>query len=135
MNVSKSARREAKQLFTQCMVDGVLDENRVRAAVRKVAAARGRGYMSVLLYLQRLVKLELQRRAARVESPVPMPEHLQQQIVADLNRLYGRGLRISFAQNPDLIGGLRVKVGSDVYDGTIRARLEKLSLRFSTPEL
>jgi F-type H+-transporting ATPase subunit delta len=37
---------------------------------------------------------------------------------------------ISFGQNPALIGGLRVKVGSDVYDGSVRAKLERLAESF-----
>ena len=41
-----------------------------------------------------------------------------------------RGLNISFAQNPRLIGGLRIKVGSDVYDGSVQARLDALSQSF-----
>ncbi len=40
------------------------------------------------------------------------------------------GLTISFAQNPALIGGLRIQVGSDVYDGSVRARLESLRETF-----
>jgi F-type H+-transporting ATPase subunit delta len=37
---------------------------------------------------------------------------------------------IAFGQNPALIGGLRVKVGSDVYDGSVRAKLESLAASF-----
>jgi F-type H+-transporting ATPase subunit delta len=44
----------------------------------------------------------------------------------DLNRKYGAGLNIAFTQNPALLGGLRVQVGSDVYDGSVRARLDAL---------
>jgi F-type H+-transporting ATPase subunit delta len=43
-----------------------------------------------------------------------------------LNQIYGQGLNISFAQNPALLGGLRIKVGSDVYDGSVQSRLENL---------
>jgi F-type H+-transporting ATPase subunit delta len=38
----------------------------------------------------------------------------------------------SFAENPALIGGMRVKIGSDVYDGSVRAALEALEERFGT---
>ena len=41
-----------------------------------------------------------------------------------------QGLNISFAQNPALLGGLRIKVGSDVYDGSVQARLEDLEESF-----
>jgi F-type H+-transporting ATPase subunit delta len=39
-------------------------------------------------------------------------------------------LNINFVQNPALIGGLRIKVGSDVYDGSVQARLNKLAESF-----
>jgi F-type H+-transporting ATPase subunit delta len=39
-------------------------------------------------------------------------------------------LNLSFHVNPALVGGLRVKVGSDVYDGSVAARLQKLEESF-----
>jgi F-type H+-transporting ATPase subunit delta len=55
---------------------------------------------------------------------------LQTSIQANLTRLYGAGLNFSFAQNTALIGGLRIKVGSDVYDGSVQARLAALAESF-----
>ena len=43
---------------------------------------------------------------------------------------YGPGMSTSFAANPELIGGMRVKVGSDVYDGSVRTALLTLEERF-----
>ena len=47
-----------------------------------------------------------------------------------LTRVYGAGLDFSFPQNPELIGGMRIKVGSDVYDGSVQARLAALQESF-----
>jgi F-type H+-transporting ATPase subunit delta len=44
--------------------------------------------------------------------------------------MYGRGLLMSYANNPRLLGGVRVTVGSDVYDGSIQGRLTALEERF-----
>ena len=44
--------------------------------------------------------------------------------------MYGRGLLMSYADNPALVGGVRITVGSDVYDGSIKGRLTALSERF-----
>ncbi|HXT13339.1 MAG TPA: F0F1 ATP synthase subunit delta [Candidatus Angelobacter sp.] len=126
MKISKQARREAKELFRSTLIDGVLDDNRVRMAVSKVAQAKPRGYVEILSHFQRLVKLEIERRTARVESAVALPPELQAQVKNKLANIYGQGLNISFAQNPALLGGLRIKVGSDVYDGSVQARLERL---------
>jgi F-type H+-transporting ATPase subunit delta len=126
MKISKQARREAKELFRSSIVNGVLDENRVRQAVAKVAELKPRGYFEILSHFQRLVKLEVERRTAKVESAVALPPEIQSEVASRLNRIYGQGLNISFAQNPALLGGLRIKVGSDVYDGSVQARLENL---------
>ena len=130
MKVTKQARREAKELFRSCLLNGVLDENRVRTAVQKTIELKPRGYLAILSHFQRLVKLELERRSAKVESATPLGSDLQASIQANLSRLYGAGLNISFAQNPALIGGLRIKVGSDVYDGSIQARLAAIEQSF-----
>ena len=50
-------------------------------------------------------------------------------IEAGLARVYGPGLAASFEENPALIGGMRIKVGSDVYDDSVRARLAALEAR------
>src|SRR5437868_4672590 len=126
MKISKQAKREAKELFRSCLTDGLLDEGRVRNAVQRVLQTRPRGYLAILSHFQRLVKLDLERRTGRVESASPLSPDLQSRVHSDLARVYGPGLNLSFAPNPALIGGMRIKVGSDVYDGTVQARLAAL---------
>lgn len=126
MKISKQARRDAKQLFNVCKVSGVLDENRVRQTVTAVIAQKPRGFVGILSHFQRLVKLDIERRSAHVESAVATSEALQASVKANLAQRYGQGLSVTFAVNPSLIGGLRVKVGSDVFDGSVKARLAEL---------
>src|SRR5215208_767706 len=110
MKISKSARRDAKQMFRNCTVNGVLDETRVRNAFRENAESKRRGYMAILMHFHRLVKLEVERRTARVDSAVALAPEMVAKITNDLNQLYGQGLSISFAQNQSLVGGVRIKV-------------------------
>jgi F-type H+-transporting ATPase subunit delta len=126
MKISKQARRDGKALFNTCKANGVLDEGRVRQAVSAVIAQKPRGYVAILSHFQRLVKLDIERRTARIESAAPVSEALQQSVKANLTQRYGNSLNINFAVNPALIGGLRVQVGSDVFDGSVRARLHEL---------
>jgi F-type H+-transporting ATPase subunit delta len=130
VKISKQARRDAKELFRACRVDGVLDEAKVRQVVQQVIALKPRGYVAILSHFQRLLKLDLDRRTARVESPVVLGEPQQASIKANLLRRYGEGLIFSFTQNPSLLGGLRVQVGSDVFDGSVQARLAELEASF-----
>jgi F-type H+-transporting ATPase subunit delta len=130
MKISKLAQREARQLFRTCRVNGLLDENRVRQTVTLLAEKKPRGYVEILSRLHRLVKLDLDQRAASVESAVPLSAELQAQVATRLKNIYGDGLNLSFAQNPSLIGGLRIQVGSDLFDGSVKMRLEKLEQSF-----
>ena len=130
MKINKQAKREAKQLFRYCLVNGLLDENRVRNVVQRVIAACHRDCLAILSHFRRLVKLEIVRRTATVESAAPLPPDLQASIEAGLKRRYGPGLTAVFAQRPELIGGMRIQVGSDVYDGSVRAGLAALEQSF-----
>ena len=121
MKATRQTRRGAAQLFRACLVNGLLDENRVRSVVQQMIAARPRGYLNTLLLFRRLVKLDVVRHTANVESALPLPADLQAAVQTGLTRTYGRGLATSFAQNEALIAGMRIKVGSDVYDGSVQA--------------
>jgi F-type H+-transporting ATPase subunit delta len=129
MKISKQGRRDARELFRACISNGGLEEGRVRNVVRRVAAGKPRGYMGILSHFQRLVRLEIQRRTAKVESATPLSAQMQEQIQGDLARRYGGGLTFTFLQNPALIGGIRVQVGGDVYDGTVLGRLNELRIK------
>jgi F-type H+-transporting ATPase subunit delta len=130
MKTTRQTKREAKRLFRFCLVNGLLDEARTRQVVQKIIDAERRGRLAVLSHFQRLVRLDLARHTAQVESAMPLPEDLRASVQAGLARTYGPGISASFAHNPGLIGGMRIKVGSDVYDGSIRARLAALERGF-----
>jgi len=132
MKLGKQSRREAKELFRATFVNGLMDESRARIAVQEVLKKRPRGYLAILEHFKRLVKLEQERRAARVESPVALSPEQQAGVTSNLQKIYGQGLNITFLQNPALIGGMRVRVGSDVYDGTVSARLQQIEENFGS---
>ena len=130
MKSPKQLRREARQMFRLCLVRGLLDETRVREAAQRVLKANRRRSLALLAYFQRLVRLERARHTAEVVSATPLPQALQTSILSNLDRTYGPGLSTSFALNPALIGGMRIRVGSDVYDGSVRSGLAFLRRRF-----
>jgi len=108
------------------MLQGNVDETRARQVVREVLSTRRRGYVPLLVQFQRLVKLEHDRHLASIESALPLSPDLQSRTRESLRSAYGKGVATQFAQNPDLIGGMRIQVGCDVYDGSVRSRLELL---------
>ena len=130
MKTTRQTKREAKRLFRLCLVNGLVDEGRTRQVVQRMIESKRRGGLALLSHFRRLVKLEYARHTAEVESAVPVPADLRASIQAGLARAYGPGISASFVHNPELIGGMRIKVGSDVYDGSVRARLAALEKNF-----
>ena len=130
MKTSKQTIREAKQLFRLCLLNGSLDKGRVRQVVLGIIEGKRRGYLVLLSRFQRLVKLDHDRHTAEVESAVPLPADLRASLQAGLRSTYGPGIDILFVHRPALIGGMRVKVGSDVYDGSVQSGLAALERGF-----
>jgi F-type H+-transporting ATPase subunit delta len=131
MKISKEARRTSRQLFRTCMADGKLDDSRVRTVVSTVASSKPRGYIGMLDAFARLVAHEVDRQRALVESASALTPATQSDLQASLSKKYDRQLTLDFSVNPELLGGIRVKVGSDVWDGSVKARLEALKASLS----
>lgn len=131
MKVSKEARKGARILFGAVKSQGVLDESKVRAAVAAVVKQRPPFLAEILSEFRRLVRLEVERRSAVVQTAAPIELSQKVQFEASLRARFGGDLRISFVLNPELIAGTRVSVGSDVYDSNARERLERLRFALS----
>jgi F-type H+-transporting ATPase subunit delta len=129
MKANRKITRAARRLFRLCLVDGGLDEGRVRQIAQRIATSTRRGSLPLLGDFQRLVRLDRGRHTAVVESATPLVSGLREEIQVDLARAYGPRLDVSFEENPALIGGVRIKVASDVYDGSVRTRLAALEAR------
>jgi len=130
MKITKRAKREAKGMYRVCLVKGLLDESRVRQVVQHLVASGERNSPPILAHFLRLLKLDSAQHTAVIESAIPLPADLRTVVQTGLAHRYGPGLTITFAQRPELIGGMRIQVGCDVYDGTVRAGLEALQKRF-----
>jgi F-type H+-transporting ATPase subunit delta len=130
MNTLKQVKRNAKHLFRRCHSNGSLDEELVRLLVQRLLASKSRGYLALANEFERLVRLHQLQHTAEVESAAPLPSDLLAKVQATLLETYGPHLITSFKENPSLIGGMRIKVGSDVYDGSIKQGLAALERRF-----
>lgn len=129
MTTAKHQQREARRLFRLCLVNGLVDERRARRIVHRGVAA-GPSALGVMSRFVRLVKLERSRHDATVESAVPLPPELRADLAAMLGQRYGEGTATTFTEDPALIAGVRIRVGSDVYDGSVAGRLAELEARF-----
>lgn len=130
MKISKIAAATARRLYGLCQVNGQLDDHKLRDLVSKLIAAKPRDFQAILASIQRLVRLEEARRAVTVESAVALDATERQKVESGLAKDHGSNLTIEYKINPELLGGLRIKVGDDVLDGSVQGRLDRLSKAF-----
>ena len=130
MKISKEARRLSSQLFRLSLTEGRLDRAKVSSVVQTVIKDKPRHYLGALDSFQRLVRLEIAKRHATIESAVELSPETSETVVNNLKQKYGQDLTTEFVVNPDLIGGMRIKIGSDVFDGSVRNRLALLQEQF-----
>ncbi len=126
MKISRAARQEARRLYRACLTNNQLDSDRILAVVRGLIENRPRAYLSTLERLKMLVAYEVNRRTFTVESPMELPDQ-GSNVFKSLEQQFGPPLAKHYTVNSNLIGGLRIQVGSDVWDGSIQQRLDALS--------
>ena len=130
MKVSKVAAATARRLFGMCQTDGEMDDSKMRTVVSKLAEEKPRDYRAVLAALHRLVRLETARRTVLVESATELSAAEKTKISQSLSADYGQNLQFEYSINQDLLGGLRIKVGDDLLDGSVSGRIDRLSNAF-----
>lgn len=126
MKIPKEARKLSRELFKASLQDGRLVEDRVRKIAQHLVSTKPRHYSDILKDYDRMVRLELAARHAVIESASELDAETRGQLEGTLRGKYGQDLTTEFKTEPALIGGLRIKIGSDVYDSTVRERLNRL---------
>jgi len=132
MKLSKEVRKVSKELFQGSFTGGQLDPEKVRGFVAQIVAGKPRHYVDILKNYHRLIRLELDKRHAVIESATELSPDTSEHVLRDLKSKYGEGLTTDFRVNPDLIGGLRIRLGSDVWDGSVQGRLDRLDQELAT---
>ena len=127
MRPTKRQTRLARRLYRLCLVGDELDESRVRLVLRQAAAGSRPGLLRTLAHFHTLVRLDLDRHTAHVETAVPLSPEAQERLGDAIARRLERRVDATFTVNADLIAGLQVRVASEVFDGSIRGRLAALA--------
>jgi len=113
----------------------VLNELIARTKVRATTA----NFLRVLLKNQRLAELPqvnaklaqiIDERSgvasAQVVSARPVSEDIRASLTEKLSELTGRKVRLSFETDETLLGGIVTRIGSTIYDGSVRNQLKRL---------
>jgi len=101
-------------------------------------------FLKVLLQNQRLTELpEINRKlaeilderagmvAATVTTARPVQDNIQRSLEQRLTSMTQKKVRLNFEEDPDLIGGLVTRIGSTVYDGSVRNHLQLIKERMA----
>jgi F-type H+-transporting ATPase subunit delta len=126
MKTSKEARRVSRLMLRNSFTSSKLDEEKISHMVQSVLAAKPHHYVDMLKDYRRLLHLEVEKRHVVIESATPLNRSLGDRIVENLKARYGDDLKTEFRTNPELLGGLRIKIGDDVWDGSVKSRLSQL---------
>jgi F-type H+-transporting ATPase subunit delta len=127
MKLSKEANKLSKGLLRISFTDGALDADKVKKATAAIIKSKPRNYVGVLKEYARLIRMEVAKRHAVIESATEMEASEKSAITRTLRSQYGSDVTTDYSVNPALIGGLRIQVGSNVVDASVRSRLDRLA--------
>ena len=126
MKLNKEIRQLSRKMLQASFTDGQLDAGRITSLVDSVIAEKPRNYVDVLKNYKRLLRLEVEKRRATIETASEVDPAIRSDIIANLKTKFGNDLSPEFRVDPQLLGGMRIRVGSDVWDSSVRNRLERL---------
>lgn len=126
MKINKETRQLSKQLLRASFTDGQLDSGRISSLVKALIDKKPRNYLNVLEAYKRLVRLEVEKRSATIETASELSPDAATALVNKLKNKYGSDLSTQFVVHPELLGGMRIRVGNDVWDSSVLNRLQRL---------
>ena len=132
MKINREIRRLSRDMLKASFTDNQLDHGKITSLVQSLIEKKPRHHISILENYKRLIRLEAEKRHARIESAGELAPEVRSQITSSLQRKYGSDLTTEFVISQELLGGLRIRVGSDVWDGSVRSRLQRLEQNLAT---
>lgn len=129
MSLDPSQIKVAKRLAVLVAEQGEAAVSQIRPTLKVLIgdeplATRRAFCRTFLQFLNR----EIRAREVRIEHAGPVTEAEVEQIVARFSTETGHKVSPRLIDNPDLIGGLRVSVGDNVYDASVAGSLSRLAL-------
>jgi F-type H+-transporting ATPase subunit delta len=125
------ATASAKAELLRSLLGGRAHPVTERLVVRLVTQPRGRSLEGGLEALSKLAAERRDRMVAVVTSAVPLSDQQKQRLGAALSALYGREMHLNLDVDPEVLGGIQVRIGDEVISGTIADRLEEVSRRMA----
>lgn len=127
MSAPKKIRATARMLLKLSLEEGQLSEAKVRDVLAWFEQKPPTQAAATLREYHRLVVRESNRSRARIEFAGALPSGAIPSILAELSKIYGRPVSAVTSENPELIAGVRISIGDDVYERSIAIELETLA--------
>ncbi|WP_046496044.1 F0F1 ATP synthase subunit delta [Streptomyces odonnellii] len=127
----RSATVSARTALLSGLLGGRADPATERLVVRLVTQPRGRSLESGLQTLSRLAAARRDRMVAVVTSAVPLTDGQKRRLGAALAKLYGHPMHLNLDVDPEVLGGISVRVGDEIINGTVADRLEEAERRLA----
>jgi F-type H+-transporting ATPase subunit delta len=124
--VAPSRKRSVMRRLMEPM--GVLDQVRNFVYV-VIDHRRAHDFASIVDAFETLLDERLGFVGAEIRSATPLTDAQRAKLEAQVSRLAGKKAKLKFSSDPSLLGGVVARVGSTVYDGSVRGQLEKLRTR------
>jgi F-type H+-transporting ATPase subunit delta len=131
MKTSKESSKLSKSLLRLSMTAGKIDAAKVKEVLSAVALKKPRNYLSVLKGYQRLVRLEAEKSHAVIQTATKFDKKSADVMEKNLRKKFGEDLTCEFQIHPELISGVRIKIGSTVWENSVRGRLDGLEAQLS----
>ena len=128
MAVDKQTKLLAKQLFKLSVVNGVVSPEQVTGVLGWVEKTSPRRPVALLKAYHHRIAIELAKSRAEVEHAGPVTDAALKSIEAAMTKKYARPVTSTAKANPKLLAGLRIRVGSDVYESSVAGQLASLSV-------
>ena len=131
---------ELRKVWESPAIPAQQKRNLLDAILRETGAVRPiRNFMAVLIDHQRIPMLESIARQyvheldaqlgfaeAQVSSARALSEQEKNALEQRVGQMTGKKVRIQYGSDPELLGGVKVQIGSTIYDGSVRGQLQKL---------
>ena len=107
------------------LLDGKADATTIKLLEHVTMNPRGRRFQQALAEFSTLAAARREQLVADVRTATPLTAEQEQRLSAALARIYGRAVHLQVAMDPAIMGGVVVRIGDEIIDGSIATRLEQ----------
>ncbi len=129
---SKLGGVDGKVSLVDSLLAGKASDQTIAILKALLAQPRGRRIGELIRYAATIVADEAGTGIATVTVASALDDEQRARLEAALGKQYDREVRLNVIVDPEILGGMRVQVGSEVIDGTISNRIADLRLRLAS---